>query len=271
MGKCCRYAQCIGWLCLVVCSLRADPIPTLTANSASAGIGEAEGCEANLGCQFVFSASGDSFSLSGSGFSGSDYRNSVPLFPIFVPTFFGIQATPGSQFGQAAGQVILAGQTYSVQYSGTATVNAPTVLITPIGGVTASTFTVSSGDITAPPITPSSPSTMIVLPATITGSFSACLTPMFGLYCSSSSPAVADISVDLTGELTYNIDVFYIGTTPDFFNTTESFISTPVPEPSSMFLLTLAAVTVAISCWRKYSKRPENPRQLILHQERQRP
>jgi hypothetical protein len=88
MGKCCRYAQCIGWLCLVVCSLRADPIPTLTANSASAGIGEAEGCEANLGCQFVFSASGDSFSLSGSGFSGSDYRNPVPPLPHLRPHFF---------------------------------------------------------------------------------------------------------------------------------------------------------------------------------------
>ncbi len=247
MNRYSKYALFIVGYCVLACGLTADSIPTFTATSASAGVGG--GCGGSFGCLFGFSATSNSFTLSGSGFSDSSFR--YPLIPFlgFNQTSFAVSTDElaGQQIKTGAfGMVTLAGVTYYVDYTGSGTINAPEVNIEPVGGndLTATSFTVTSGNIVAPTITPASPSTIIVLPATMQASFGACLRT-FSEQCG-SSPLVANVSIDLTGELMYTISVFYEeGTNPVFADISESFASTPVPEPRSIILVVLGVALAA--------------------------
>lgn len=248
-----KYSLFLAACCLLGCQLlAADPVPTFVATSASAVTG-VPACSPNFGCDVNLSAVGNSFTLSGTGFGAPGVTGPFGIGAPGYSTSFTIEEPSISPISTvASGQVTLSGTTESVQYVGSASVTAAPFILnctSPPGCM--GTVTVSSGTITAPPITLSSPSTTIFLPATMQGSFAACVPPLPPATCTSSSPAVADVSINLSGELAVTIDVGYTGAFPNTVSYTESFVSTP--EPTSILLLALGmAVAIAVISRRKY-------------------
>lgn len=112
-------------------------------------------------------------------------------------------------------------------------------------------ITVSSGNITAPPLTLSSPTTTIVVPATMTGSFFAvCELPNPDDFsCAPSSLGLPNISIDLPGMLTVNfLGLRHVGSAIEggyIVEATESF--TTIPEPPAIFLFLLGILVVITS------------------------
>ena len=258
MGKHFKYSLILAGCCLLGCRLLADPIPTLIATSASAGTGA---CTPNV-CSAAISASGDSFTLSGLSLGGTNL-NGMPIF--FAPYVASFPVSGTVLVGPGAPPYLVTGQFEGafVDYYGNAAVSAAPFFLgcpspaTTGGCIVSPTITVSAkgGAITAPPITPSSPSTSIIVPATITGRFSACATG--ALPCTSSSPVVGNTSINLPGQVTVNLSAFYvdIGTTPyvEFLTGAAGFASTP--EPTSFLLMTLGlAATSAVILRRKSRK-----------------
>ena len=247
-----KYPLLIAALGVLASHLYADPIPTLAATSATAFFTSFTVCPGPNppGCQTGISASSDSFTLSGGGptsqganfvqqgtFSTS-FQQTLPAFGPFPPQ-------PGS------GQVTIGGVTFRVEYFGTFTVNGPelqSMQFNPAGNP----IQVSYGN-TVELISPSSPTATFFLPATIQGSFLACnilLLPPFPSGCDASSPAaLANISINLPGELTYSVHINFASGTP-LTTVDESFAS--IPEPTSLLLVGFGiALTAGVSLRRK--------------------
>ncbi|MBV9227124.1 MAG: PEP-CTERM sorting domain-containing protein [Acidobacteriaceae bacterium] len=244
--------------CFLSCRLLADPLPTLTATSASAG-GPVSCTPA--ACTTLISASGDSFTLGGRSYGGVNF-NEFPA--LLFPNSAGFDVSGTVLAGPGSPPYFVTGEFEgtSVDYYGNATVMGafPYFLSCPSpetthGCLDSSIITVSAegGAITASPITPSSPSTSIILPATMVGSFSACdarVPPLF--FCTNSSPVIGNVSINLPGQVAVHLDAFYFNGTIDFIRVTEKdFVSTP--EPASILLLALGLVAVsAIVLRRKF-------------------
>lgn len=227
----------LSCICAAAFRLTADPIPTLTATSASVASGETSGpCFLAFGCAATGSIKGNSFAISGTGYNGV----SEPFIPGSTnSTSFGFTSpaggnAPGEPQGAQPffGTVMLAGKTIPVDYDGSVFIKAPDITLGAPAG--SSIVTVSAGDITAPPLSSSSPFSTIVLPATITGGFQAC--PISDVivvpytYCA-VSPAIANISVNLQGLLRVDLTGG-----PNLVRVRESFTTTP--DPPTIFLVT---------------------------------
>lgn len=186
--------------------LAADPIPTLTATSATIVSGSLSGrCSLAYGCAATGSIAGDFFTLGGTGYEGvpepfGPYGNSESKFGFSSPFAGGFPGN-GEPVGAEPfeGTVTRGGTTIPVQYPGTAFISAPDIAFgSYIPGST--TVTASAGGIAARPMTPSSPTTILIVPARITGGFEACPHSPFETEFTQPctlSPAVANISVDL--------------------------------------------------------------------------
>jgi hypothetical protein len=139
------------------------------------------------------------------------------------------------------GHVTLEGTTYPVEYFGSGLVTAPTLILPPL---------------IPPPPPPPGTGTFVVtetfiLPATLQASLTACAADPFSLRCASPPDNLAEISINLPGELTVNLNLFYFdgfvsGDPPPETEISELFVSTPIPEPSSLWL-TCAVIAIAIA------------------------
>jgi hypothetical protein len=196
-------------------AVRADTIPTLFGSSAIAS--------APHGGPIEFSITGDTFSLGGF----------VPAPQVGIPfqlgsysTSFSFRGGNNGPMGSTVGRITLDGFTTFSMYAGSGVVSAPDITIFSLAGLS-SDFVLTSGH-TAVIVSPASPVATFVLPATMSGTFTACRTAD-GFSC--TSPSLANVAVDSPGVLT--IVAKYRGPIAGpIVLIDESF--TTVPEPSSM-------------------------------------
>jgi len=241
----------IAVFCIFASRLPGEPI-ALTASSASVSgtfcVQNGDWCGANI------SATGPSFSLSGSPYLGTSSPALLglsvpPTFFVPYPTSFAFSGTGFGPGGPIAGfgPRFVSGQFLesAVTYFGFATVDAvPFVLACPSPQTTAgcrdsSTITLTAGEINLP-LTRTSPSANFVLPATMTGSFNACETgtvSIQALFC--LAPPLGNVSMNLPGDLFVTVSATFPSFLPGVgtIQVSESFASTPVPEPATLLLM----------------------------------
>jgi len=230
-----RTLYLIGACCALTTCLSAGPILTLTATAATAVADQGPVCVGPnpINCQAGIAASAPPFTLLGSGpnpgLTFNEGGTFASGFHQTLPAFIPGTIQPGS--GKISGVSLPA------LYYGSFTVTGPelqaTILNPPLDTLIQITY--GSTHVTT------SPTATLVLPAILQGSFAACTTT--GLpppSCDSSSPNfVADISIDLPGELTWSVNVNPID---GVVTLNDSFTS--APEPASLLLL---AVGVALA------------------------
>lgn len=246
MSNRCARLLVLGCCCAVAIPLAADTIPTLTATSANVVSGEGLApCYLAFGCAADGTIAGDFFTLGGTGYEAlaqpfTPYGDNDPRFGFISPTGGNASGEPQGAL-PFYGRVMLGGTTTAVEYEGTTLISAPTIMFG--GPIGSTTISVSAGGRTAPPMTPSSPTTTIVLPASITGGFTACPYPLFPpLYpICVVSPPVANIVVDLQGVLTVNMHAYYVYGEPNDVRVSESFTTTPDPPTILLVALGLLA------------------------------
>jgi hypothetical protein len=242
-----RTLVLVAACCALACRLSAD---TLTATSAGAG-GSPETCPpGGAACYAGISANGPSFTLGGDGYALAGFFG-TGVIPFLTPISTSLSVS-GTAVGM--GPEALVGGNFEgtpVNYVGSATVNAPAIEITcpspatTMGCLTSSTFTITVGGVAVSSFTQSSPETGVTLPATISGTFSACdntLNP----FCT-AGPSLGNVAINSPGTLDIAIDVVSF---PNIAEVTESFTTTP--EPASLLLVALGvALPIAIKLRRK--------------------
>jgi hypothetical protein len=253
----------IAVFCIIACRLPAEPI-TLTASSAA--VSQTFCGPSNVWCAAGISAAGPSFSLRGSSYIYSRTINSgefaQPVLLVAYPTSFILSGTDFGPFGPdlGFGPMFVGGQFppggSSVLYFGSATLNAiPFVLTCPspettAGCSTSPAITLRAGEINLS-LTPASNPANFVLPATMTGNFSACGTfSISRLNC--LAPPLGNVSIDLPGELSVTILASFAGPRLGAIQVSESFAGTPVPEPAALLVTGLGiALILAVGLGRR--------------------
>jgi len=217
----------LAWCFIAGCSLFADSLPSVDATFANADWGNRQ--------QITFTLGGPSFTMGGSAFwipppivvtPGESAHSSLP--PFALAEVSGHHLIP-------TGTLTLAGVTYGVEYAGIAGVIFPDFIV---------------------PTT----STVVVVPSTLAGMYTACtgLLPGFSNACDRPGDQnIATINVNVPGELTLpfgftNNGLFILGEV--------TFVSSPVPEASSASYAVLffgaAAIAIAVHHRRRfYGKR----------------
>ena len=219
--------------CMLTCCLSADSIPTLIATSAEVTPG---GCTFSADCFSDILVMGESFTLSGRGRGGSGLPQGLGFF-IPIPTSFTVSST--SQALDIGGQF----EGVSVNYFGSVMVTGPSFELTCPSPET------THGCLDSPTIITTvggQPASLDHLPATLTGSFSACDNTHL-IQCG-GPPIIGNVSIDLPGQL--SVSVGFIA--PGIGRITESFTS--APEPTSLVPVALGiALTIRLTLRRKHS------------------
>ena len=215
-----RFSVCFQTIGLLSSGLillplgRADTIPTLMPTAVSYS-----------GTSFAF----DSFSVSGSSFS----FDGLSAGPISIPFF---------AEGQAIGLISIgfpAGFFQPPDY-------APFGQIT-IGNETLTAVFSGSGEIstlTNDVIWPSGPNPSATVPALVQGTFSSCVSSSAPMCDPNFANPIANISIDLLGDIRFSLDSTSV-------LMTASFTSTPVPEPSGFLLAFIGFGIAAASVFRR--------------------
>ena len=216
----------LGCLFVASCSLFADPLPVLDATFANASWG--------MSGQISFTLGGPAFDMGGTALwvpppifvtPGESAHSALAGVPFFLGEVIGHHLIP-------SGTLTLDGVTYGVEYDG-------------IAGVMYPDFTI-----------PTTPFPTVVVPATMVGTYTACaiLVPSQSNACEHPGDQdIATINVNVPGELTLPFGGPF--SNGQYILDVVTFVSTPVPEPSSMpyALLTLGLAASAIVSRRRSS------------------
>lgn len=201
---------------LIPCTCWTDPLPTVTATSASTLIDYQDG-----GSVFAV-ASGPDVGL-GLSFGGN-------LFPP-IPVFPGLSFAPGEVDGQGQGRGAFTGFP-----AGAATVKGTTYNVYLFGDLV-------HADTSASVIVPFTPNPVLTFPATIGGNGLLCIAtgPNGPLGYGMSPDFIANYSINLPGLVTYTFrGPFMLGGVPTDLVSSIQFTS--IPEPSSLALALLTVV-----------------------------
>jgi hypothetical protein len=198
----------------IISRAHADSIPTLDATFASA---------TDFYNGSNFEVSGPSFQFDGQeqGPSFTQYYDpGDPMRGSF--SFESANGQPGPN-SRAGGGITIDGTVYAASFSGGA-----------------------NGGFYSPNVFAGSPGDEGPFPATLTGTFSACMAAPNGLGCSTQFPnPIATISIDIPGEVTLDLLALPDPNNPTIYEV-ESVTFTTTPEPSNLVLLATCGVGLLV-------------------------